>query len=179
MKINIGKKNNYINKKSENTFLDYNFYIEACKIIAEDIKKNYDLNEIELVGIARGGLPMLVTISHMLGIREVSIIQTQMSNSDNCFDYGNFRYLNDTIKDSNKKCILLEDIMYKGVTTDGVIELLNKRKKKIGCVYSLVIDEKYTDINDKNNVDKKYVYRIKSDTWIYFLWEEDIRLLKE
>ena len=38
--------------------------IDACKVMAEEIKKNYNLDEdnIELIGMARGGLPMLVTL---------------------------------------------------------------------------------------------------------------------
>ena len=81
--------------------------------MAEDIKENYDLSndDVELIGMARGGLPMLVTLSHMLGIRQISIIQTQMSNSDNCHDYGKFRYMSDNISKDKTRCILLEDII--------------------------------------------------------------------
>ena len=83
--------------KSNNKIVkfDYEHYIDACKVMAEEIKKNYNLDEdnIELIGMARGGLPMLVTLSHLLGVRKVSMIQTQMSNSDNCHDYGKFRYI--------------------------------------------------------------------------------------
>ena len=86
-----------LKSKNKETILDYNKYIEACQLIANDIKEKYDLEhgEIELVGLARGGLPLLVTISHLLNIRRISIIQTQMSNSDNCHDYGEVRYISD------------------------------------------------------------------------------------
>ena len=96
--------------KSNNKIVkfDYEHYIDACKVMAEEIKKNYNLDEdnIELIGMARGGLPMLVTLSHLLGVRKVSMIQTQMSNSDNCHDYGKFRYMSDNIDNSNLKIIL-------------------------------------------------------------------------
>ena len=157
---------------------DYIHYIDACKKIAEDIKKNYDLenNEIELIGMARGGLPMLVTLSHLLGIRKVSMIQTQMSNSDNCHDYGKFRYMSDNINSNIKKCILFEDIIYKGVTTNGVVDLLKKRNKDILAVYSLVIDEEFKNIKISNNdINIKYVYEIEKDDWVYFFWEIDLR----
>ena len=132
---------------------DYDLYIDACKSMAEDIKKNYDLNDddIELIGMARGGLPMLVTLSHMLGIRKVSMIQTQMSNSDNCHDYGNFRYMSDNIDDNKKKCILLEDIIYKGTTTNGVVNILKERNKEIVGVYSLIIDKGFEKLEEQNN----------------------------
>lgn len=166
--------------KSENKIIKFNYdhYIEACKIIADDIRKNFDLEHenIELIGMARGGLPMLVTLSHLLGIRQISMIQTQMSNSDNCHDYGKFRYMSDNIDDSKKKCILLEDIIYKGTTTDGVIDILKERKKEILGVYSLIIDRGFNNIDIKNNdIDIKYVYEIIEDDWVYFYWETDIR----
>ncbi len=166
--------------KSENKIIKFNYdhYIEACKIIADDIRKNFDLEHgnIELIGMARGGLPMLVTLSHLLGIRQISMIQTQMSNSDNCHDYGKFRYMSDNIDDSKKKCILLEDIIYKGTTTDGVIDILKERKKEILGVYSLIIDRGFNNIDIKNNdIDIKYVYEIVEDDWVYFYWETDIR----
>lgn len=173
-------KNNVSKLKSNNKEIKftYSYYMDACKSIAEDIKKNYDLSndDIELIGIARGGLPMLVTLSHLLGIRRVSIIQTQMSNSDNCHDYGQFRYISDNIDDKKKKCILFEDIIYKGVTTNGVVDLLRKRDKEVLGVYSLIIDEnfKYLSIgNDDLNI--KYVYEISADDWVYFFWETDLR----
>ena len=169
-------KVNHLKSNEKKVKFDYNHYIDACKIIAEDIKKNFNLNDIELVGLARGGLPMLVTLSHLLGIREISIIQTQMSNSDKMHDYGYFRYISDNIRKNNKKCILLEDIIYKGVTTNGVIDILKKRKKDIVCVYSFVIDENFKNIEIKNNdIDIKYVYEIDADDWVYFYWEDDIR----
>lgn len=171
-------KTKKLESKNKIVKFDYNLYIDACKEIAEDIKKSYDLsnNDIELIGMARGGLPMLVTISHLLGIRQVSVIQTQMSNSDNCHDYGKFRYMSDSISDDKTKCILLEDIVYKGTTTNGVIDILKNKNKKILGVYSLIIDEGFKDIGLKDkNFDVKYIYEINADDWVYFFWETDIR----
>ena len=126
--------------------------------------------------MARGGLPLLVTLSHMLGVRQISIIQTQMSNSDNCHDYGKFRYMSDNIDESKKKCILFEDIIYKGTTTNGVIDILKSRGKEVLSVYSLIIDENFKNIDISNNdVAIKYAYEITADDWVYFYWETDIR----
>lgn len=171
------KENNQIlisNKKVIK--FDYNLYIEACEKIANDIKNKYqDLEEIEIIGMARGGLPMLVTLSHLLGIRKVSMIQTQMSNSDNCHDYGEFRYMSDNIDDSKKKCILFEDIIYKGKTTNGVVDILKKRGKEILEVYSLIADVGFRDIVIENNdVNINYVYEIEKDDWVYFFWETNL-----
>lgn len=157
---------------------DYEHYIDACKKIAEKIINTYnsDLNDVELIGMARGGLPMLVTISHLVGIRGVSMIQTQMSNSDNCHDYGDFRYMSDNIDSSKKKCILLEDIIYKGTTTNGVIDILKNKNKEILGVYSLIIDDGFKEITISNSdIDINYAYEINKDDWVYFFWETDLR----
>ncbi len=170
--------------KSKNKIVkfDYESYIDACKAIASDIKNTYDLedNDIELIGMARGGLPMLVTLSHLLGIRSVSMIQTQMSNSDNCHDYGKFRYMSDNIDHNKKKCILFEDIIYKGTTTNGIIDILKKRNKDVLGVYSLIIDKGFEKIKISNDdIDIKYTYEIVEDDWVYFFWETDLREIKQ
>lgn len=171
-----------LKSKNKETILDYNKYIEACQLIANDIKEKYDLEhgEIELVGLARGGLPLLVTISHLLNIRRISIIQTQMSNSDNCHDYGEVRYISDNLDDVKRNCILLEDIIYKGKTTNEAINIAKSKNKNVIGVYSLIIDEKFKTIEIENNdVPINYVYEILADHWIYFFWETDIRKMKE
>lgn len=172
--------NNHLQSKNKVVKFDYNHYIDACKKIAEEIKSNYDMgDDIELIGMARGALPMLATLSHMLGIRQVSVIQIQMSNSDNCHDYGKFRYMSDNISKDKTKCILFEDIIYKGTTTNGVIDILKEKNKEILGVYSLIIDEEFKNIEIKNNdIDIKYVYEIDEDDWVYFFWEDDIREIK-
>lgn len=119
---------------------------------------------------------MLVTLSHLLGIRKVSIIQTQMSNSDNCHDYGKFRYISDNLDSSKKECILFEDIIYKGVTTNGVINILKEKDKNVLAVYSLIIDENFKNIEIENSdIAINYVYEINADDWVYFFWETDLR----
>lgn len=177
MKKGLLSENQILLSKNKIVKFDYEHYIDACKIMANEIKKNYNLNDdIELIGMARGGLPMLVTLSHMLGIRKVSMIQTQMSNSDNCHDYGKFRYVSDNIDNNKRKCILLEDIIYKGTTTNGVIDILKEKNKEIIGVYSLIIDKGFKKIDITNNdVDIKYVYEINEDDWVYFFWETDLR----
>lgn len=176
----LNSKNNRLESKNKIVKFDYEHYIDACKKMAEEIKENYEINDdVELIGMARGGLPMLVTLSHMLGIRQISMIQTQMSNSDNCHDYGKFRYMSDNISKDKTKCILLEDIIYKGTTTNGVIDILKEKNKEILGVYSLIIDDGFKGIEIPNNdIEIKYVYEINADDWVYFFWETDIREIK-
>lgn len=164
--------------KNKKVKFDYNMFIDSCKKIAEDIKSKYDLenDDIELIGTARGALPMLVTLSHLLNVRRVSVIQTQMSNSDDCHDFGDFRLLSDTIDPNKKKCILFEDIIFRGTTVDGVLNVLKERDKEVLSVYTFVIDEQFKDITLNNNdIDINYIYEIAANDWVYFFWETDIR----
>lgn len=80
---------------------DESMFLDAVKVIATDIMKNYDLKnkKIGLIGIARGALPLLVALSHELEIRSVSVIQVQMTNSDKKYDYGLAKIVNGYIDD--------------------------------------------------------------------------------
>lgn len=164
--------------KNKEVFFDYDMYWKAITAICENIKKNYDLTKenIGIVGMARGALPMLVSVSHELGIRTVSTIQLKMSNSDNCHDYGKVKVLNECISDEFDKFILLEDIIYKGQTTNAAINVLKQKGKDVLAVYSLVVDEGAKKIQIENeDVKIKYAYEITADDWVYFLWEQNIK----
>ena len=125
--------NEKIESKNKIVKFDYDLYIKAVKVICNDIIKNYDIKneKIGILGMARGALPLLVSVSHGIGIREISTIQLQMSNSDKCHDYGEVKIINECINDKIDKYIVLEDIIYKGKTTNATIEILkNKMLKK-------------------------------------------------
>ncbi len=181
MQINSLLNSKLISKNNEVKF-DYEKYWNAVNAICDDIKKKYDLKneKIGLIGMARGALPLLTSISHELGIREISIIQFQMSNSDNMHDYGNVRLINEMISDNYDCFILLEDIIYKGKTTDAAITHLKSKNKKVIGVYSLIVDEGFKDVTIKNdNVEINYAYDLNKDDWVYFNWECDINKLPE
>ncbi len=181
MKNDLLKTNNLTSINKEVKFT-YSLYMKAIKAISQDIlKKNYLNNDnIGIIGIARGALPMLVSVSHFINHREVAVIQIQMSNSDNCYDYGEVRYLNDSISDNVDKYIVLEDIIYKGKSTNAVIDILKSRGKEVACVYALVVDEDFLKIKIPNDdVCINYCYKINRDNWVYFMWEEDLEEKKE
>lgn len=139
--------------KEENTF-DYEMYMQACIKIAKDIKEKYDLSDPNLgfLGIARGGLPLVTTISQLLNFRNISFIQCKMTNSDNPHDYGDFKLLGSYIEPNKTNFILFDDILYKGKTSDGVIEYLNSKNIEAKDLYTLVVDESF------NNNSKKISY---------------------
>jgi len=177
MKNDLSQSSNLKSKKSKVKF-DYDLYINAIKLISDDIMSKYDLSneKIGLLGMARGGLPMLASVSHFVNSRNISIVQTQMTNSDLSYDYGSVRNVNIGINNSFDKFIILEDIIYKGNSVNSAINLIKRMSKQVIAVYSLVIDEGFDDIQIENyDIPINYCYKINKEDWVYFFWETDIR----
>lgn len=154
-------------------------FIEAANLIAEDIEKiisekNIDKNDIQLIGVARGGLPLMVAVSHRTGIRCCTSIQFQMNKSDNKNDYGKTHYINGEASVDKKYYFVFEDIIYKGNTINLLFDMLGKDNKKVLSIYSLVTDFNF----EKDKVFKydedliKTCYQITADDWTYFFWEK-------
>ena len=162
--------------KDDNCFT-YDMYMDACKKIAENIKKKYDLSDPSLgfIGIARGGLPLLVTVSQLLEFRHVSFIQCKMTNSDQPYDYGDFSIISEYIEPGKTKFIVFDDILYSGKTSYGVIDYLNKKNIKVEDVYALVADKSFQ--NDNPDITFQAGFESKKDSWVHFFWVEDVREL--
>ncbi len=151
--------------------LSWDIFEKLSKIISQDIISNNLHNQkICLLGAARGALPLLTYISHHTGIRDISIIQLQMTHSDTPFDYGEVSVKLKAIREDYDTFIVLEDIIYKGKTIEQIQSLLNDNAKEIFAIYSLIIDEKYNNINVKAQV--KAVALLKEDVWVRFPWEK-------
>lgn len=178
MKKCLLKNDSKLSSTNKELVFDYDCYMNACLEIANSIKEKYNLEEekIGLLGIARGGLPMLATLSHLLGVRDVSTIQLQMSNSDNCHDYGKVRIISENLIDKYDKFIVLEDIIYKGLSSSKVVDILKEKNKEVIDIYSLIIDEGFLKIEfPYSDIDINYAYTITEDDWVYFFWESDVR----
>ena len=159
--------------EKETIELSWNKFEELSQIIVNDIIANdFHLNHICLLGTARGALPLLTYVSHQTEIRDLSIIQLKMTNSDKPFDYGNVSILLKAIRDDYDKFIILEDIVYKGKTIQRVQEELRKDKKEIIAIYSLIIDEAYKNDFIKNKVKSASI--LKQNKWVKFPWEKKI-----
>lgn len=153
------------------TKLSWGTFEKFSNLIVNDIKnKNYNLDEVCLLGIARGGLPLLTYVSHNISVRNISIVQAKMTKSDNLFDYGNAKIILDGIREDFKYYILFEDIIYKGSTIELVQNFLKEKNKKILEIYSLVADEKY--INPNIDIKIKTASIIKTEDWVKFPWED-------
>ena len=149
-------------------------FLEAVELITKDIQKKYlkDDKKIGLLGIARGGLPLLVAVSHSTGIREINVVQVEMTKSDNRWDYGEPSINWSVIDDSIDEFILFEDMVSHARSINVVIDMLKKKGKKVLSVYSLFMNNDMFSIEDKHpDVDINYVNLICQKQWVYFFWE--------
>ena len=112
-------------------------FLDAVSEIADDIRKNYDIDnkKIGLIGIARGALPLLVALSHELGIRDINVVQVKMTNSDEKYDYGLAKISNGYICDGCDEYIVLEDMVSHGRSVNLVVNELTAKNKKVSAIY--------------------------------------------
>lgn len=150
--------------------MNWDKFEKLCNIIINDIiLNNFHLEKVSLLGIARGGLPLLSYVSHHVKIRELSIIQLKMTMSDKPFDYGTASIIFKAIRNDFDKFIILEDIIFTGQTIQLVQDEIYKENKEIIAIYSLVADEAYK--NDFIKVPIRTAAIIKKNKWVKFPWE--------
>lgn len=155
--------------------IDEAMFLKAAMLISNDIINCYDIRnkKIGLLGIARGALPLLVTIAHYLDIRKISVMQVQMTNSDNVKDYGSVRFINEMLDPDVDEFIILEDIVSYGRCSNLVINRLMNQGKSVSGVYSIVMNKVFEALDyDIKNIDLKYVYMINDKQWVHFFWEK-------
>lgn len=154
--------------------IDEIMFLKSVKLIAEDISSKYSLEDrrIGLIGIARGAMPLLTAVSHYLKIRDVSIMQVQMTNSDDVKDYGTVHLINEMLDPQVEHYIVLEDIVSHGRCSNFAINRLLSKGKKVDAVYSIVMNEYFEEHEYDYSVDVNYVYLINDKQWVYFLWEK-------
>lgn len=147
-------------------------FLEDIELISNDIKYKYKDKKIGIIGIARGALPMLTTISHRLNIRRVDIAQIKMTNSDEKWDYGNPELLYNTVDDNIEEYIILEDIISHGRSVNLLVNDLIKKGKKVLAIYSLILNDEMKKYKlDNENMDIFYVNKINQQQWVNFMWE--------
>ena len=135
--------------------------------------EKYGDKKFGIIGVARGGLPLLVAVSHRIDVRRVDVVQIQMTNSDNKWDYGDAKFVNETLSDDIDQYIIFEDIVSHGRSVNILVNELKKRGKKVLAIYSLILNEDMKKISlDNENMDIIYVDMIKQTQWVNFFWEQ-------
>lgn len=159
---------------SKKNKIDEAMFLKSVELIAEDISSKYSLADstLGLIGIARGALPLLTAISHYLEIRNISVMQIQMTNSDNVKDYGTEHLINEMLDPQVEHYIVLEDIVSHGRCSNFLINRLLSKGKKVDAVYSIVMNEYFEQHEFDYSIDVNYVYLINDKQWVHFFWEK-------
>lgn len=136
------------------TFDDGKYYLswydvtKKCKEIANIIEKEFNLNELQLVGIARGGLIPATIIAHMLDIR-LNMLDVYSYKKQ---EQGEIINKSINVIDSAKPTVLIDDIY----DTGNTYKYLSR---------NYLFDKMYFIIDKR---DKEY----QNDNWYAFPWED-------
>lgn len=150
-------------------------FLESVDLISKDIENKY-LNEgknIGLIGLARGGLPLLVAVSHRTGIRKINVVQIKMTESNERWDYGKPEWVNGLIDENIDEFIIFEDMVSHGRSVNLLVNELTKMNKKVLAIYTLFMNNDMKEISlDNEYMDINYVNLITQKQWVYFFWEK-------
>lgn len=150
-------------------------FLESVGLISKDIENKY-LNEgknIGLIGLARGGLPLLVAVSHRTGIRKINVVQIKMTESNERWDYGKPEWINGFIDENTDEFIIFEDMVSHGRSVNLLVNELTKMNKKVLAIYTLFMNNDMKELSlDNEYMDINYVNLITQKQWVYFFWEK-------
>ena len=150
-------------------------FLESVDLISKDIENKY-LNEgknIGLIGLARGGLPLLVAVSHRTGIRKINVVQIKMTESNERWDYGKPEWVNGFIDENIDEFIIFEDMVSHGRSVNLLVNVLTKMNKKVLAIYTLFMNNDMKELSlDNEYMDINYVNLITQKQWVYFFWEK-------
>lgn len=150
-------------------------FLESVDLISKDIENKY-LNEgknIGLIGLARGGLPLLVAVSHRTGIRKINVVQIKMTESNERWDYGKPEWINGFIDENTDEFIIFEDMVSHGRSVNLLVNELTKMNKKVLAIYTLFMNNDMKELSlDNEYMDINYVNLITQKQWVYFFWEK-------
>ena len=150
-------------------------FLEAVDLISKDILEKYGKKKgkIGLIGLARVGLPLLVAVSHQTDIRRVNVVQIQMTNSNNRWDYGDAKWVDGYIDKDIDEFIIFEDMVSHGRSINLLVNELTKMGKKVLAIYSLFMNNDMKDLTIENEyMDIVYVNLICQKQWVFFFWEK-------
>lgn len=154
---------------------DEKSFLEAVELISNDILVKYaDSNKkIGFIGLARGGLPLLVAVSHRTGIREINVVQIKMTNSNEKWDYGTPEFVNGFINEDIDEFIIFEDMVSHGRSVNLLVNKLTSLNKRVLAIYTLFLNEDMKKLTlDNEYMDIVYVNMISQQQWVYFFWEK-------
>lgn len=127
-------------------YVDWELVCLICSNIANDIKSKFDLDKVNLIGVARGGMIPVTIVAHRLGLRFQMLDLHSYTDKES----GEMVVENKLKLNKDKVNIIIDDIYDTGKT--------------------------FEYINNHYQIDKFYYVLDKRDRdygWVVFPWEVD------
>ena len=127
-------------------YVDWDLVCLICSNIANDIKSKFDLDKVNLIGVARGGMIPVTIVAHRLGLRFQMLDLHSYTDKES----GEMVVENQLKLNKDKVNIIIDDIYDTGKT--------------------------FEYINNHCQIDKFYYVLDKRDRdygWVVFPWEVD------
>lgn len=127
-------------------YVDWDLVCLICSNIANDIKSKFDLDKVNLIGVARGGMIPVTIVAHRLGLRFQMLDLHSYTDKES----GEMVVENQLKLNKDKVNIIIDDIYDTGKT--------------------------FEYINNHYQIDKFYYVLDKRDRdygWVVFPWEVD------
>lgn len=127
-------------------YVDWELVCLICSNIAKDIKSKFDLDKVNLIGVARGGMIPVTIVAHRLGLRFQMLDLHSYTDKES----GEMVVENQLKLNKDKVNIIIDDIYDTGKT--------------------------FEYINNHYQIDKFYYVLDKRDRdygWVVFPWEVD------
>jgi uncharacterized protein len=167
-RLTVGQRDKYI-------AFQWSHVERAVEVWASELSHLADFDTI--LPIARGGLVPAVLLSHLVKKRSFSFFQGTRTNSDAPHDYCPLSLTVPPHVNRFEKFLIVEDIIFKGDTTQGAIDYIQDHAGLVVAVCTLVVDEQFQKNDSAKHSDEIpmiAVYKCPKDKWIRFPWEHRI-----
>ncbi len=148
-------------------------FMNDTKEISKYIDENFKGKNIGLLGVARGGLPVLTRISHLQKNKNIAVVHVMITDENDVYNESNDANIySEFYKDGIDDYIILEDIIITGKSTEIVARRLKEMNKNVCAICSLCramdFENKYFT---ENNIPLMTCHKTDRNDWIEFPWE--------
>lgn len=150
-------------------------YDELVKKMCVKIKEDHpDLTDIGIVGIARGGLTILSSVSYTLDTKNIGVVHFTFNDENGIYDpHNEARVYGEFYNPNIKNYIIVEDVLVTGKTIEVAAERLESNGKNLLDVYSFyLVDDYKNEYLEKKGLKAKPIYENPRSTWIAFPWDK-------
>jgi xanthine phosphoribosyltransferase len=142
-------------------YYSYEELVVDCKALCSRLDETYDA----LLVVARGGMSFAHLLSQKLDIRDISLIS--LASYDDTIQRDSVTIKEMPNLDSNKRYLIVEDIVDSGKSMDALTDALTQEYPKLNYDVASLFYKKTASYRPKY-----YIHEAKE--WIEFFWEVDL-----